>query len=402
MTRRRIRLISRAGLHVYPVAAFLAANIDDPMKYVLCALAFAVLIPSADAASFKVLYDFTGGNDGAFPEAGVIRDKAGNLYGTTNQGGVFIGGTVFKLAPDGTETVLHAFDDNGSDGVLPTAGLIMDNAGNLFGTASTPGTVFKLAPDRTETVLHDFDGGSDGINTFGGVIEDSNANLYGTTAYGGSSACGGDGCGIVFEITAGGEEKILYAFQGTADGAFPQAGLFRKSAVLCGTTTGGGANGFGTVFKFSRGSERVVHAFTGGTDGKYPLAGTPIMDSARNLYATAQGGAGGCGTIFRLAPDGTFTLLYSFSGKDGCGPDAGLLLGANQTLYGTTAKGSSSGSGAVFRLAADGTETVLHSFAGADGEGPVSTLIADRKGNLYGTTSGGGAHNSGTVFKLKE
>jgi uncharacterized repeat protein (TIGR03803 family) len=393
----------------------------------------------------KVLYSFRGGSDGANPYAGLIADSAGNLYGTTGGGGSGTDcrggssgcGTVFKLAPDGTETVLYSFL-GGNDGANPSSSLITDRAGNLYGTtvegggANNYGTVFKLAADGAETVLYAFKGGSDGISPAGNLVADRSGNLYGATAAGGSytgSACTDRGCGTVFEIAPNGTETILYTFQGGSDGGGPDAGLTRdKSGNLYGTTALGGTNnpnncsdlGCGTVFEVTQsGAESVIYDFQGGSDGSAPEAGLTI-DNAGNLYGTtAFGGTGGaqcvegqdgCGTIFRLAPDGTESVLYSFQGgTDGWSPVAGVVRDKTGNLYGTTFAGGGAhcahvadGCGTVFKLAPDGTETVLFAFFGKHGVQPEASLLMGKDGLLYGTASAGGKYNDGVVFSVKK
>ncbi|MGH9205494.1 MAG: choice-of-anchor tandem repeat GloVer-containing protein, partial [Acidimicrobiales bacterium] len=261
-----------------------------------------------------------------------IADSSGNLYGTTFQGGVVGGctdglgcGTVFRLSPGGTETVLHAFTFS-SEGYGPNGPLIADSSGNLYGTtysdgASGNGVVFKLTPGGTYTVLHTFTGGSDGANPAGDLIADSSGNLYGTTRGGGASGsgCGGFGCGTVFKLSPGGTLTVLYSFTGGSDGEGPVGNLIADSkGNLYGTTLLGGGPGCGqfglgcgVVFKLSpSGTETVLHIFTGGSDGGAPFAGL-IADSSGNLYGTTfQGGAltacngVGCGVVFKLAGAG--------------------------------------------------------------------------------------------------
>jgi uncharacterized repeat protein (TIGR03803 family) len=247
-------------------------------------------------------------------------DTAGNLYGTTQNGGSGGGcsfgcGTVFKLAPAGNETVLHSFTGSPGDGGRPVAGLIMDTAGNLYGTTaeggsgtctvingvpvSGCGTVFKLDPAGNETVLHSFTGGSDGIQALAALIMDQAGNLYGTTELGGSF-----GFGTVFKLDPSGNETVLHTFTGGNDGATPFfAGLIMDTAGnLYGTTFNGGASGYGTVFELdTAGNETVLHSFTGSPgDGASPPAAL-IMDKAGNLYGTTLiGGASGFGTVFKL------------------------------------------------------------------------------------------------------
>lgn len=387
-------------------------------------LAGLLAVPAA-AASFHILHAFTGGRGGT-PYGRLLADGAGNLYGTTMDGGIGGNGTVFKMTPKGggkwTETILRAF--NGKDGATPVAGLIADGAGALYGTteaggAGSSGTAFKLAPPSggkkawTETVLCAF-GGTKGIHPSAGLIADSAGNLYGTTISGGA---GGYGTVFALRPPAAGKkawtETVLYSFSG-GDGEYPHAGLIADSAAnLYGTTISGGANGDGTVFALTPPAEgktvwteTVLHAF-GGKDGESPNAGL-ITDSAGNLYGTTiEGGTFGEGTVYRLTPpaegetDWTETVLHSFKSKDGEEPYAGLLAGGGGNLYGTALYGGADGTGTLFELTPSGsTLTVLHAFKGNDGEEPFAGLIADSAGNLYGTASQGGLYGFGTVFEL--
>ncbi len=337
------------------------------------------LTPNGDGKwSEKVLYNFGGGGYG--PYAGLIFDAAGNLYGTTLEGGDYDGGTVFELSPDGngkwTEKVLHSFG-SGNDGANPSAGLIFDAAGNLYGT--TAGNVFELVPrpDGTwkEKVLHSFPAnGEDGLYPSGGVILDAAGNLYGMTCCGGpyGSGCSPNdfGCGTVFELT-------------------PQ--------------------------KNGKWTEKLLHSFNhNGKDGYNPGGGL-IFDPAGNLYGTAQWGGAhptgcaivdGCGIVFELSPTthGKWKekVLHSFidNGKDGAMPDASLIFDPAGNLYGTTVFGGAYDSncncgGMVFKLTPETngkwTEKVLHSFgSGNDGEYPAASLVIDAAGNLYGDTTVGG------------
>ena len=273
----------------------------------LGALLGAALVAAVDISSAAVaqqlttLYSFTGG-DGANPAAGLMADPAGNLYGTTLNGGASAEGTVFQLDPSGNLTVLYSF--TGGDGSHPRADLIADAAGSLYGTtinggAQDAGTVFQLTPSRTLNVLHSFTGASDGALPFAGLIADAAGNLYGTTE-------GGDGPGTVFQLTPSGTLNVLYRFTGR-DGAVPHGGLILDAAAnLYGTTHNGGTSGYGTVFQLTpSGALNVLHSFTGCSDGAYPEAGL-IADAAGNLYgATWGGGAGGKVRYSSWTPLGT-------------------------------------------------------------------------------------------------
>jgi uncharacterized repeat protein (TIGR03803 family) len=266
-----------------------------------------------------VLHSFTGGADGGTPEAGLIQDAAGNLYGTTVFGGAFGQGVVFKLDTVGIESVLHSFKGLG-DGTNTLAPLIRDAAGNLYGTASGGGsfqgpcagsgcgTVFKLAPNGKLKVLHTFTGASDGATPLG-LVRDAAGNLFGTASSGGDPDCGVGGvpgCGVVFKVDAKNKLTVRHTFTGGFDGGSPNTGLALDAAGdLFGTTTAGGTSGQGVVFKLdTTGKLTVLHAFTGESDGGNP--DSVVLDSAGNLYGTAATGGRcrdqGCGVVFKIAP----------------------------------------------------------------------------------------------------
>ena len=361
--------------------------------------------------SYSVLHSFNPQPDGGHPFAGLSRDAAGNLYGTTPWGGAAGSGTVFKADSNGNETVLYSFT-GGSDGAVPFSGLVRDAAGNLYGTtlsggASSSGTVFKVDLAGNETVLYNFAGGSDGAAPFAGLVLDAAGSLYGTTQSGGASSSG-----TIFKVDSAGNETVLYNFTGGSDGANPIAGLVLDAAGnLYGTTNVGGTMGSGAVFKLdSFGNDTVLYSFTGGSDGGSPVASL-VRDKAGNLYGTANlGGAAGNGTVFKLDSNGNETVLYSFAGgSDGANPVAGLVRDAVGNLYGTTNLGGATGNGTVFKVDSTGNETVLYSFTGgSDGASPKAGLVFDATGNLYGTTPSGGVSgctivytsNCGVLFKL--
>ncbi len=375
----------------------------------------------------KVLRNFGNGYNGTRPYASLIFDAAGNLYGTTLSGGIYGGGTVFELTPNGsggwTEKTLHYFGGSAQ----PYGGLIFDAAGNLYGTTSGDGayrlgTVYELTPNGsggwTETVLHSFGSGADGAGPWAGLIFDRVGNLYGTTSGGGTHRGG-----TVYELTPHGSggwtEKMLFNFDNGIDGSQPLASLiFDAAGNLYGTTYGGGLHGQGIVFELmpngSGWAEKVLRNFGNGYNGTQPYASL-IFDAAGNLYGTTnRGGSYDLGTVFELTPThgGLWTekLLYNFSfnGRDGFWPYASLISDAAGNLYGTTGAGGAATYGAVYELMPNGsggwTEKVLHSFSlytdPAGGQTPWGGLIFDRTGNLYGTNSEGGTYNGGTVYEL--
>jgi uncharacterized repeat protein (TIGR03803 family) len=412
------RWISRAGLGL----AFLLAYAVAP----------------AQEQTFKVLHTFHGSN-GMYPASQLVRDADGNIYGTTEGGGSGkcskVGcGTVFKLNEAGTQVWLHSF--KGGNGMEPAAGLLRDKAGNLFGTTVAGGdmncnppygcgTVFKLDKTGTkETALHRFTGTPDGFFPESLLIEDKAGNLYGTAYLGGA-----DSLGSIFKIGTGGKETILHSFAGPidggGDGAYSYQGVIRDAAGnLYGVTDAGGAYCCGVVYKVdSMGHETLLYSFTGQADGSGPDS-VLVMDAGGNLYGTTKGGGNlacgggdGCGVIFELSPQSgggwTETTLYTFCSLSNCDdgqqPGQGpLVLDAAGNLYGTTIFGGTNGDGVVFKLDTAGKQTVLHSFTGGSGgEFPVAGLAMDDSGVLYGTTLQGGAtcftrYTCGVVFKITQ
>jgi uncharacterized repeat protein (TIGR03803 family) len=388
------------------------------LALVVIALA-AALAPSAHAQTYAVLFNFDDTNStGAQPEGSVVFDPSGNLYSTTELGGANQSnyGTVFKLAPNGTQTVLHTFifTNNGSDGESPVAGPIRDSAGNLYGTTGFAGThgmgtIYEIDSAGTESILHNFSGGAtDGAYPgFGNLILDAAGNLYGTTEEGGSF-----NTGVVYQLSPTGVLTVLYSFSNGTDGGFPYSSLVMDSSGnLYGTAIqggNGGSSGGGVIFRLSpNGSggyqETVLHSFKGGTDGREPIAG-PALSPAGHLYGnTGQGGSGGCGVIYEAGTNGGEKVLYAFSALgsgDGCVP-VGVLSFEGGTLYGTTQSGGAFGQGIIFSISSTGVETILHSFNPAtDGGAPNGGVVRGPHGALYGTASIGGTSNQGTVFKI--
>jgi uncharacterized repeat protein (TIGR03803 family) len=332
---------------------------------------------------YTVLHGFSG-RDGSDPEAGLILDPNGTLYGTTSAGGASNLGVVFKLAPDGRYAVLHNF--SGRDGATPVADLVRDASGNVYGTTRAGGTygtthqggvVYKVAPDGTETVLHSFSYGVpdsvDGAVPVAGLVFDAAGNLYGTTLTGGSPVVPGglggppSGIGTVFKLAPDGTETILHTFGADAAGVDPHAGLVLDAeGNLYGTTLTGGCGApqqDGAVFRLAPdGTVTPLHCFNG-SDGSGPGAGL-VRDGGGSLFGTTgTGGPTGLatgatanGVVFKLASGGTYTVLHSFSlsGAEGSTPEAGLAFDARGNLYGTAASGGASFNGVVFKLSPGG------------------------------------------------
>jgi uncharacterized repeat protein (TIGR03803 family) len=386
------------------------------LAFVLVLGLAAILPPRARAQTFTVVHSFNG-SDGANPLAGFTINARGNLYGTTNAGGTSGAGTVFMVTHYGTEVVLYSFA-GGTDGANPQGSLIMDSAGNLYGTTNTGGTtgvgtVFKVTRKRKKITLYNFAGQSDGASPEAALATDAAGNLYGTTTAGGAN-----GNGTVFRLAPKKKgrkwrERVLYSFGSGTDGAIPVAGVtFDATGNLYGTTSAGGTYGYGTVFQLKRSksgwTENILYNFQGGDDGDVPYAGV-IVDKSGNLYGgTTGGGTGAGGTIFELTPSNgnwTFTVLYNIPGWSLSGPFRNLMMDASGNLYGTTHCDGTYSKGTVYKLTLSGgtwTYTSLYVFTGgSDGLFSYSNLVFDKHGNLYGTTSLGGAGGGGVVFKIK-
>ncbi len=402
-----------------------------------------LLVPGARAAAReKVLYSLSGVSDGAVPSSNLVLDAAGNLYGTASYGGDTKDcsdgcGVVFELTSTNgkwREAVLYAFR-GGTDGVGPSGNLVLDAAGNLYGTTFRGGSanctggcgiVFELSPKSDgswkETVLYRFQDGGDGALPVGLTI-DASGKLYGTTITGGTEF------GTVFELSppagdndAAWKETTLYSFQ--AFEIQPNPGLvFDAKGNLYGSWYQlyqcSPPEACGTVYQLKstdhRWEETNLYDFPGGGNGGQPMAGV-ILDGKRNLYGTGEDGGNNWGIAFELKRSGTTwteVMLHNFCSLNNCAdgsqPEAPLVFDKAGNLYGTTAGGGTGcaypGCGVVFELSPSKngwTERVLHSFKNEpnDGASPVEGLILDGNGNLFGTTPAGGSDGRGTVFEV--
>ncbi len=381
----------------------------------------------ADAQTFQVIHTFSGYNDGANPYATVTIDRAGNLYGTTGQGGANWG-VVFKLTHKNSSwllTTLHIFNGT-DDGVQPLTPVLIAPNGTLYGTtleggSYNYGTVFELRPPIRactavqcpwiETVVYRFTGDNNGQNPRSGLLMDAAGNLYGE-AQGGTTTFG-----VVYKLQLSGSNwtpSVVHAFNLQSDGGFPQGGLVADPAGnLYGTTAVGGAHRQGTVFQLApSGStwiDNTQYSFTGGNS----IAGL-IFDRSGNLFGNTE--YGGCcysGVIFEMSPAGgswTYNELYDFDGlsSDETGPTSTLAMDSQGNLYGTLEFVGAHNQGSVFKLSPSGSGwiyTDLHDFTGgADGGIPLGGVTLDAAGNIYGTTAIGGNYNCaggcGVVFEI--
>jgi len=364
-----------------------------------------------------ILYSFTNDGDGGCkPTAGLVQGTDGNFYGTTSSCGSGSGGTVFKITSNGTLTALHDFAPSGEDGGQPYAGLIQATDGNFYGTTTAGGTqqgggtVFKITPNGTETVLYSFTC-SEGCTPYGGLVQGSDGNFYGTTRNGGTN---GNNNGVVFKLTGDGGFTLLHTFVGT-DGGQPYASLIQATdGNFYGTNSVGGARDGGTVFKITpNGVLTPLYSFAG-LDGSTPMA--PLVQAGNgNFYSTTYaGGANNVGTVFEIAPDGGQNTLHSFVGSDGAAPYAGLVLASDGAFYGTTSTGGASGDGTAFKLqltnytltvstSGDGVVTSTDGFINCPGtcthnypQGTQVTLNATpASGWAFSGWSGGGCSGTG-------
>ena len=407
------------------------------------------------ASTEKVIYSFQGGADGANPASDLVADADGNLYGTTESGGTGCNGsgcgTVFELKRTGSgwnHDVLYTFA-GGVDGENPQAGLVFDSSGNLYGTTTLAGSyswgnVFELSPSARgwkKTIIYSFTGNSDGGFPKADLVFDAQGNLYGT-AYGGSgtqqcNVVSSDGCGAVFELMPRTDgswiESTIHSFRGTPDGASPaSAVVLDSSGNLYGVTEFGGSgmcynernDGCGTAYELTpeqggTWKETILYNFVRGIGrGKYP-SGSPFLDPDGHLYGLTRVGGDGYGTVFDLhsSQKGGWQQddVHLFYGDpDGQAPVGQLVANQQGDLFGVSSTGGMSGKnflgGTVLkleRLKEGWRETVIYAFRNSgDGAAPQAGLLLDAQGHLYGTTELGGNGtncaygNCGTVYEV--
>jgi uncharacterized repeat protein (TIGR03803 family) len=379
------------------------------------------------ANTTKLVYSFGGASDGEYTDTELVIDSAGNLYGTSVQGGTFGGGTVFQITPAGVHTVLYNFT-GGADGGEPYKGVTLDLQGNLYGTAVTGGggsceggcgVVFKLAKTGsswTQSVIHTFTGGTDGSGPGAPVAFDKQGNIYGTTPTGGAN-----GLGVVYQLkpngTGGWALKVIHAFTGGTDGSGGSASRFLIDSAgnLFNVCTTGGANGFGVVYEISPAQGKwkftTLYAFKDQPDGASPHGGV-VSDSAGNLYGTTYyAGAHDLGTVYKLTRAGatwTESVLYSFKGgQDGASPISSLVADSAGNFYGTTSEAGATtcGCGVIFKMtngaANKWTESVVYRFPGTPNPGfAYNGMVNGLSGNFYGATVHGGNGNDGAVYQF--
>ncbi|MEH2069786.1 MAG: choice-of-anchor tandem repeat GloVer-containing protein [Nostoc sp.] len=366
----------------------------------LAVLMSPIVLPSQQvfAGTLTTVVNFNGTN-GASPKAGVVLGSDGNIYGTTSTGGSQNKGTAFKLTAPNFTALTTLVQFNGTNGNNPIARLFQASDGNFYGVTSTGGTndlgtIFKLAKTTftTLTTLFNFNS-TNGAGPAGRLISGADGRLWGTT-----SAGGVNGKGTVFKVPlTGGTPTIVVNFNGT-NGANPLARLqLASDGNYYGTASAGGASNKGVVFRLTPAGVITSYSFSG-TNGQSPQSG--LIESSGFIYGTTYlGGASNKGAIFKIPlGGGSPVLVASFNGTNGANPTAALIKASDGNFYGTASTGGASNKGAIYRLSG-ATITLLSSFNGTNGATPNSTLIQLSNGTFYGTASSGGSSNKGTVFK---
>lgn len=354
------------------------------------------------ANGLTVLHTFDHSLTGDQPRAGLVQGNDGAFYGTTYVGGAHDYGEVYKVDTGGNFSILHSFE--GPEGAQPNSALVPMDDGNFYGTttatwhcnggvcSSSGGSVFRMSPDGTLTVLHTFETESPGALT-----ASRDGLLYGVTVNGGST-----GAGTAYAIATDGTYVHLADFNG-ANGNGPYGPLTEGAdGNFYGTTMYGGAYNKGIVFRMTPdGTITTLHDFSGGNDGSGP-SGSLLQGDDGRFYGGAGGGSGGRGTVFAITTHGELTTLHTFNGDDGAGSGA-LAQGSDGYIYGVSGSGYRLKNGTLFRLSTSGLLTTLHLFAQKDGTGPASVPIFGSDGRLYGTTvhddvPRGSPGRSGTVY----
>jgi uncharacterized repeat protein (TIGR03803 family) len=318
------------------------------------------LFSVTSAKKVTILHSFVRATEGSVPNDMLVVDPSGNIYGTTQQGGKFNGGTIYEFTTGHVLKVVHAFDAAAGDGSTPLQGLVRNGTGALYGAAaggaiSTNGSVFEVQTSGVYATRYKFKSAGDGHCPYSSVAVDNQGNVYGTVVGGGF---GGDPNGAVWKLSPQNKLTPLYLFKDGADGEYPDQ--------------------------------------------------SPIVDTAGNLYGTIITKNDGqyAGAVWKIDTAGKFSLLHKFTGTaDGFGPNGPLLMNTDGNLYGTTASGGGTvakpGYGTLFRLTPAGAFTVIHTFTGPDGSNPTGTLAHDSTGAIYGATTGNSGSIGGTVYKVK-
>jgi uncharacterized repeat protein (TIGR03803 family) len=368
-----------------------------------------VLIPLASVrAQVTLVHSFKGSATEGYNPLGTPLLSNSTLFGMTNHGGPFDGGTLFRVATDGTGfKTLHFFNDGGvaNDGRYPWYGTLVQSGENLYGMTVeggtyTGGTIFSIGADGSSyQIVHSFSY-ADGQAPYGS-LHHSGSLLYGMTA-----VSGANDFGTIFMLeTNGSSFNVLHNFAGEGEGAYPHGSLIQSGSTLYGVTTGfqrGVSSGRGTIFRIETDGTgfQTLHAFEG-ADGAFPYGA--LVQSGSTLYGmTLGGGAVGRGTIFQIQTDGAdFEVMHEFDEDDGLNPYGSLLLSGSTLLGTATNESGGGGAGTIFQIGTDGEGfRVRHAFNGADGAFPYGSLIQSGA-TLYGMTVVGGEFADGAIFSIE-
>lgn len=361
----------------------------------LTLFAVAAIGLTAHSATVQAVYQ------GSTPVSALVLAPDGNFYGTSRYGGTYDLGAVFKLMPAGAYQVIYSFT-GGDDGANPNAGLVAGPDGQLYGTCQyggneNAGAVFKMTTGGSITLLQTLSGSNAGAEPLGALVVGANNVLYGTTSVGGKY-----GCGTVFQVTTNGFFNKIHDFSGS-DGSSPAAALtFGADGLLYGTTEYGGVNNYGTVFQMSLAGTINWHFSFNNTNGAYP-SGPMVQGSDLSVFGTTgYGGTNGFGSVFKISSAGTFTPLYSLPGEiSGSNPMGGLVLGGDNNLYGSVAYGGANELGALFMIDTAGGFSPLYNFTGdSDGANPMANLCRSGSYNFYGADVLGGTNDGGSIYEL--
>jgi len=371
----------------------------------IAALGAAAFIPPAPAcaATTSLVHDFNTYADGAQPYTKMVQAADGTFYGTTQNGGIYSTGTIFKITPAGEFQTLHSFANN-PDGAIPYGSLLIGPDGNIYGTtiaggAFGTGTVFKMTPDGTETVLYNFGSvANDGANPYAGLTYvAADGNLYGDTYSGGAT-----GYGTIFKVSLAGAEQVIKSFSSSV--GHPESTLcYNPSDGLLYGTADSTSGGNGGIFKGSTAGALTLVKNLNGATGYYPQNNGIVLAADGNLYGTLTYGGtnGGYGTIYRIV-SGVFTTIHSFDSTEAYYPNSTLLVASDGALYGTSQNFGPAGSGNIFKVTTGASPVVtqLYSFTGSgDGSYP-GPLMQAANGLLYGATLSGGALNYGSIYNI--
>ncbi|RDC63881.1 choice-of-anchor tandem repeat GloVer-containing protein [Adhaeribacter pallidiroseus] len=354
------------------------------------------------SGAVTVLHQFDLNTTGGYPKGSLVKGADGNLYGMTSSGSPNSYGNIFKISPAGVFTIIKNFNSP-TDGGRPNGHLIIAKDGNFYGTTYSGGaygygTIFKLTPGGTFTVLKSFDYTNDGGNSYGSLVQGKDDSFYGMTYWGGTYKFG-----TIYKITPAGKFTVLRHLQ-TEDGIYPQGNnlVSATDGHLYGTLPRGGANYVGTIFKITTsGSFNVIHHLEN-KQGSNPI-GSLVQGPDGALYGMGYyGGANGDGSVFKITTKGTLSVLYSFTKiNDGAHPNGTLFRHNDGNFYGMTFEGGKNLFGTIFKITPTGTFTVLNSLnGGSTGNAPQESVILAKDGAYYGTTREGGIYNQGTIFKV--